>query len=1150
MNLSKTENQEGNTQPGVLDRPFFAGVPAVNLRLVLSVTILILAIVSRFYDVGLRVMSHDEVNHVVPSYDLFTGKGYRHDPVTHGPMQFHLVAASYFMLGDSDFSSRVPAALFSIAAVAFILFCFPRFLGKNGALIGAFLFTISPYMLFYGRYTRNEAFIELLGVMMLFATLAYLESGKTKYFYLLTTSIVLHFCTKETAFIYTAILLVFLALNFLRETSELRSLDSSARKRFNILALLAGAGLFVMLAASAIGAGMNKPATDDVAAAATASAISAMPVWVQACIYGGLAVGLVLGVLALANLVGALGWNKIRKLRSFDLIVLIMTLILPQLVAFPIKLIGWDPLDYTSTGMIRTGIAIVVFLAISVAIGYWWKGLTWLKNAALFYVIYVILYTTFFTNGRGFFTGIVGGLGYWLAQQGVQRGSQPWYFYALIQVPIYEYIAALGTILAVYFGIRHKRLVAWASASPADQSARVISHESETPDWMDDAEVEHDEETIRPVPTLALFLFFSLASLAAYSVAGEKMPWLTVHIALPMLLSAGWGLGYLADSTDWKRVANRSGLIAMALIPVFLMAFAGALDAILGPNTPFNGSNLENLEATSNFIFSVLMAAGSLFGILRLLWNLTGNELLRLFTAGFFVLMSILTIRTSILANYINYDNAKEYLVYAHAARGPKDILEQVEEISRRTTGGKNIVVSYDNDGLYPYWWYFRDYPNHRWYTDKPTRELTDSAVVIAGDANFSKVDTILKNDYVHFDYMRLWWPNQDYFNLDWPRLKFAISSPEMRAAIFDIWLNHDYAAYAKVTNNQTLTLETWQPSAKLRMYIRRDIASDLWNYGAAPAPAAPAAVDPYLSKLTQLSPAFSIGSTGNGDGQFNKPRNLAVAADGSVYVADSGNNRIVHMSADGKPLQTWGVTGDATKEGGAPGGSFNEPWSVAVGVDGSVFVADTWNHRIQKFTADGKFLKMWGYFGQAEKPDGFWGPRGLAVDKKGNVYVTDTGNKRVVVFTPEGDFVTQFGTTGTEPGEFDEPVGITVDDEGLVYVADTWNSRVQIFAPDAAGSNFSLLRAWEVSAWVGQSLDNKPYIAAAPGGRLLVADPEGYRVLKFDQEGKLVMGWGDYSSDLDGFGLVSGVAVAPDGSVWVSDGVNNRILRFELPPE
>jgi DNA-binding beta-propeller fold protein YncE len=272
----------------------------------------------------------------------------------------------------------------------------------------------------------------------------------------------------------------------------------------------------------------------------------------------------------------------------------------------------------------------------------------------------------------------------------------------------------------------------------------------------------------------------------------------------------------------------------------------------------------------------------------------------------------------------------------------------------------------------------------------------------------------------------------------------------------------------------------------------------------------------------------------------------VAVAPDGTLYVADAENNRIQHLTVEGEVLQVWGTFGDSAA-GPVPGGAFNQPWGIAVGPDGTVFVADTWNHRIQSFTAEGEFIKEWGYFGQAEQPEAFWGPRDIAVDSAGGVYVTDTGNKRVVVFTSDGEYIAQFGGAGMGPGQLDEPVGIAVDAEGQVYVADTWNQRIQVFKPDDVG-NYTSVREWEMPAWYGQSLDNKPYLAVDQNGNLFASDPEGYRLIQYTTSGEPVRSWGDYGTEGTQFGLPVGIATAPDGSVWVADAGNNRIMQFILP--
>ena len=290
--------------------------------------------------------------------------------------------------------------------------------------------------------------------------------------------------------------------------------------------------------------------------------------------------------------------------------------------------------------------------------------------------------------------------------------------------------------------------------------------------------------------------------------------------------------------------------------------------------------------------------------------------------------------------------------------------------------------------------------------------------------------------------------------------------------------------------------------------------------------------------------------------GQLNHPRGMAVGPDGSLYVIDSQNARVSIFDPQGKFVTTFGTpsTTDPNSQAVPPGGTFREPWGIAVGQDGKIYVADTWNHRVQVFDSKGTLLKMWGVYeqlppGQPGKPDGFWGPRDIAVDNQSNVYVADTGNKRIRVFDSNGKYLHDIGQGGAGVGQLNEPVGLAINPEtNELFVADTWNRRIEVYALDG-----TYRRSWNLQAWAGTTdSGNRPYLALdRTDTHLFVTDPDTARVLVFDLNGSPVLSFGSLGSgtsfSASQFGVLGGITVDPSNRLFLADTQTGRVLRFSL---
>ena len=268
---------------------------------------------------------------------------------------------------------------------------------------------------------------------------------------------------------------------------------------------------------------------------------------------------------------------------------------------------------------------------------------------------------------------------------------------------------------------------------------------------------------------------------------------------------------------------------------------------------------------------------------------------------------------------------------------------------------------------------------------------------------------------------------------------------------------------------------------------------SDYWSLTIYKVPENADFVPPSAGPLPAGSQAAGVsvfeGGQGKGNGQFNFPRGLAVDNAGNIFVSDTNNGRIQKFSPTGVFLSVIGKTGQGP-------GEFREPGGIAVDSSGNIYVADVSNNRVQKLKPDGTFLAEW------KGPDpGLYGPRDISVGPDNSIYVTDQGHSRIVKFDPNGKVLAVWGTAGQDDGQFVEPTSVAVDGKNdRVYVADPRTKRIEVFDTNGKFLAKWLVDEWRPSGWYFQDLVIDPQ-----AGRMYASSVATDEVLVFDLTGKKI---------------------------------------------
>lgn len=268
--------------------------------------------------------------------------------------------------------------------------------------------------------------------------------------------------------------------------------------------------------------------------------------------------------------------------------------------------------------------------------------------------------------------------------------------------------------------------------------------------------------------------------------------------------------------------------------------------------------------------------------------------------------------------------------------------------------------------------------------------------------------------------------------------------------------------------------------------------------------------------------------------GYLSRPEGVAVDKNGAVLVADTMNHRIQRYDSTGRWMGAWGSYGSAS-------GQFVYPAALTTDSDGNLYVVD--RDRVQEFDASGRFIKQFGSWQYRIAPGEFSSPSAVAVGPDGSVYITAVNPVAVHVFDRTGKFLRLIGSKGDGDGQFDFAAGVAVDGDGSVYVSSTMQKRVTKF--DASGK---FIKQWSslIPSDQGHSLPDT--LMLSPTGKALWVVDAGQRSIKeYDFGGNFIAVRWASSYGPNGPQDASEVAYDAGGNLYVAD--DSRHLIWKLDP-